>query len=451
VTLYRRTLALVGSPSGGYALDLFRVKGGNQHDYLFHSLADQAELTGVPLGAEEPGSLAGADISWGGQQLNDGDMAGHPNQPYWNPPPGNGYGFLIKPRRGQAAGEWSAQWPVDATNGVRLFMAAQPGTEVITALAPGIYPRLPKARYVIARRKGQNLDSQFAAVIEPNDGASLIGKVERLQVAGPAGDIPAVALRIVRHDGATDLVYSSADTAARRAGDFTFAGRFIHAQLKEGKLLALSLIGARQFQGLGWRVQPKRDNWDGPVAAADYESNVITTPVPLLTDGSLNGQIILFDNPRYSRTTAYRIVRVETAAGQTRVHLDGTLLLGKGVVDTVKDARTLTSLIPHEYARTVNGKTGSGFFQGKRIRTDTGATAQIVTVRYGQPMSLTLQSTEGFHAGEVFHYDDVQPGDHFTIILTATLAQTAPGHYEFRSRSEAVLEPPPGQKVHRQR
>jgi hypothetical protein len=262
--------------------------------------------------------------------------------------------------------------------------------------------------------------------------------------------IPAVALRIARQDGAADIIYSSADAAVRRTGDFTFAGRFIHAQMKEGKLLALSLIGAKQFQGLGWRVQPERDSWEGPVAAADYESDVLTTPTPLPVDGSLNGQIIVFDNPRYSRTTAYRILHVDAAGGQTRIHVDGTLLLGQGVVGTIKDAQTLTSLIPHEHARTVNSKAGSGFFQGKRIRTDTGATAQIVTARHGQPMSLTVQSTKGFHAGDVFHYDDVQPGDHFTIILTASLAQTAPGQYDFHGQSKAALEPPPGQKLHSQ-
>jgi hypothetical protein len=451
VTLYRRTLALIGNPSGGYALDLFRVKGGSQHDYLFHTLADRAEVTGVPLGAEEPGSLAGTNLCWGGQQLNDGDMAGHPNQPYWNPPPGNGYGFLVQPRRGQADGAWSAQWAVDATNGVRLFMAAQPGTEAITALAPGIYPKLPKARYVIARRKGPDLESQFAAVIEPNGGNSRMGSVERLSVTGPPRDIPPVTLKITRRDGATDLVYSSADTAVRRAGDFTFAGRFIHAQLKDGKLLALSLVGAKQFEGLGWRVQPERGSWEGPVSAVDYESNIITTTAALPTDSSLTGQIILFTNPHYSRTTAYRIVSVEAAGGQTRIHLDGTLLLGKGMVGVVKDAQTLTSLIPHEYARTVNSRTGSGFFHGKRIRTATGVTAEIVSVRPGQPMSLTVQSTKGFHAGDVFHYDDVQPGDQFTIILTASLSQTAPGHYGFRGQSKATLKPPPGQKVNLQR
>jgi hypothetical protein len=440
-------MALIGSPSGGYALDLFRVKGGHQHDYLFHALADRTELTGVSLSAEEPGSLAGADFAWGAQQLNDGDVAGHPNRPYWNPPPGNGYGFLIQPRRGPADGAWSAQWAVDATNGVSLHMAAQPGTEVITALAPGIYPKLPKARYVIARRKGPDLDSQFAAVIEPNDGTSLIKQVERVPLTGPAGAIPAAALRIERQDGTTDLIYSSADTTVRQAGDCTFAGRFIHAHLQKGKLRALSLVGAKQFQALGWRAQPERDAWEGPVTAADYATSVVTTTVPLPTDGSLNGQIILFANPGYSRNTAYRIVRIEAAGAQTRIRLDGTLLLGKGMVDAVKGTNTLTSRIPHEYARTVNGKSGSGFFRGKRIRTAGGATAEIVSVLYGQPMTLTLQSTRGFHPGDVFNYDDVQPGDQFTIILSASLAETSPGQYEFHGISAADLQALPGQEV----
>ena len=158
-----------------------------------------------------------------------------------------------------------------------------------------------------------------------------------------------MALQVAREDGITDLFYSSADTVVRQGGNFTFAGRFVHARLKDGKLLALSLVGAKEFQGFGWRLRPERDRWDGPVATVDYETSVITVPAPLPTDGSLSGQIILFNNPRYSRNTAYRILRVEAADGRTRIHLDGTLLLGKGVVDKVKDAQTLTSLIPHEY------------------------------------------------------------------------------------------------------
>jgi hypothetical protein len=298
-------------------------------------------------------------------------------------------------------------------------MAAQSGTELITAVAPGLYPRLPQARYVIARRKGPDLESQFASVIEPNSGTSLIKQVERLPVTGPPGEIPAVALNIRRQDGATDLIYSSGDTAVRSAGDCTFAGRFICAHLKAGKLTTLEFVGARQFQGLGQRFQSERDAWEGPVTAVDYASNAVTTTAPLPTDGSLNGQIILVSNPRYSRNTAYRITRVEAAGGATRIRLDATLLLGKGVVGAIKDATTLTSLVPHEYARTVNGKSGSGFFRGKRIRTAAGASARIASVRYGRPMMLTLESTQGFHPGEAFVYDDVQPSDQFSILLVA--------------------------------
>jgi hypothetical protein len=52
---------------------------------------------------------------------------------------------------------------------------------------------------------------------------------------------------------------------------------------------------------------------------------------------------------------------------------------------------------------------------------------------------------------DVLHYDDVQPGDQLTIILTASLSQTVPGEYEFHSQSQAAFEPPPGQKVNIQR
>ena len=62
-----------------------------------------------------------------------------------------------------------------------------------------------------------------------------------------------------------------------------------------------------------------------------------------------------------------------------------------------------------------------------------------------------MRRTSTNNGRDVFHYDDVQPGDQFTIILTASLTQTAPGQYEFRGQSKATLKPPPGQKVNLQR
>ena len=57
VGVYRRTVALID----GFLVDLFRVRGGGQHDYLFHAAGTRLAVSGVPLGPEEKGSLAGPE------------------------------------------------------------------------------------------------------------------------------------------------------------------------------------------------------------------------------------------------------------------------------------------------------------------------------------------------------------------------------------------------------
>jgi len=169
VSTYRRLLALVGEGPEQYLVDIFRVAGGGQHDYLLHALSDDAQFAGVELGQAEEGSLAGPEVRWGALQLNDGDMEGHPNAPYWNPPPGNGLGFLMEPQRGRTDGNWQATWRLpEGDSFLRLTVLGQPETEVITAWAPGLYPAYQKARYAIARRNGEpGLQSTFIGVLEP--------------------------------------------------------------------------------------------------------------------------------------------------------------------------------------------------------------------------------------------------------------------------------------------
>lgn len=180
VTEYRRLTALVGSGRETYLLDLFRVKGGKQHDYMMHSQSQDVDFGGVTLSAPEEGSLAGKDLAWGDKQLNDGDLAGFPNKPYWNPPPGNGFGFLMNPQRATAPTNCTATWKLPGNHDPRLRMTllSEPNTELVTAWAPGIYPEktgaygnragLPKARWVMARRQGEApLTSTFISVLEP--------------------------------------------------------------------------------------------------------------------------------------------------------------------------------------------------------------------------------------------------------------------------------------------
>ncbi len=171
VDRYQRMVALVGSGGDRYLVDVFRVNGGSQHDYMLHALSDDVAVEGVDLGEPLEGSLAGPEYRWGAMQGNDGDMKGHPNKPYWNPPPGNGYGFLMNPRRGEASGAWEATWQIDPAREARLRAIGLPesGTELITARAPGIYPHLPNAAYVCARRTGEDLASTWVTILEPTE------------------------------------------------------------------------------------------------------------------------------------------------------------------------------------------------------------------------------------------------------------------------------------------
>ncbi len=237
VDLYRRTLALMGAETGErYVWDVFRVHGGSQHDYSFHSQGADFAAEGVDFMRQERGSLAGPDLQWGLLQGNDGDMKGYPNKPYWRPPPGNGYGFLCEVQRGPAGGPWSATWrlPGEDDPGVRLTVLAEPGSEAILARAPGIYPRLPKAGYAISRRKGENLNSVFSTVWETYSRDLGPGEQSALELlptaktsAGELKPIPELGLVLYKGTQAGDTVSFELTTPAD--GKYAVSAQFYNS------------------------------------------------------------------------------------------------------------------------------------------------------------------------------------------------------------------------------
>ncbi|MEN6645131.1 MAG: heparinase II/III family protein [Armatimonadia bacterium] len=79
-TLYRRTSALVDiSPEQSYLLDVWRVRGGKQHDWCYHAGAPEMTVTGGALGAvQTKGTLAGEEVAYGKQppaRATGGDLA----------------------------------------------------------------------------------------------------------------------------------------------------------------------------------------------------------------------------------------------------------------------------------------------------------------------------------------------------------------------------------------
>ena len=451
VSVYRRTAALIGSGQGAFLVDFFRVRGGSQHDWIFHAPGSVMQLTGLTVGTEQAGSLAGTDISWSDKQLTEGDIQGHPNTPSWIAPPGNGYGFLIRPSRGAPADAWSADWEIDPRAHVRVSMPATPGVEVISTLAHGLYPHYPQARYLLVRRRGKNLDSPFMAAIEPYASTPGITRVERLPVDGDTPEIAPLAMKIEGKNGRTDFVYSAADAAERRTAAMTVAGRLIHLRRRGGELESLTLIGGRRFSGSGWMLDTDEDGWRGAVSAVVQRGNTFTTAERLPADGRLTGATVIFSNPGYSRTTAYRIVGVERSDRLSRVRVDGTFRMGMGRVETVGENGTLSSRIPHEYAFSSSAAGAGNFFSGKRIVAASGAGTTIRSMKPGDPLVLAVESTSGFKPGDRFDYEDVQAGDRFEILSTCTLTRTAPQRYQVGGNTFATVSAPVGITVVRQK
>ena len=217
VSQYRRTVALIGRGSDQYLVDVFRVRGGLQHDCGIGVQSQDARVTGIELGPEEEGSLAGLEHAWGERIGLDGDIKGHPNRPYWNPPPKNGYGFFYDARRGRSDAPFTVDFTLGGRNAAhfRIHALPEPNTEAILVKAPGLYPHNRSATYLMARRTakaGSVLSSAFASVMEPYAAA-----IRREGI--PSRDLTD---KVVAHQGEVKPIGSLGIVLlkGRRAGDF---------------------------------------------------------------------------------------------------------------------------------------------------------------------------------------------------------------------------------------
>jgi hypothetical protein len=450
VSVYRRTVALVGGQDEAdpaYLVDIFRVMGGQQHDYFLGVQTQEYEVDGLILGQPLPGSLAGPEIEWGTKIGNDGDIIGYPNKPYWNPPPGNGYGFFYEVRPGRSQGKtWRMTWrlggSLETFFRVHFVLAHSTDAETIpfVAKAPGLTPSHRSASYAILRRRGKSpLRSIFVAVMEPfakgleNSKAQkpFLAHVEVLPcVQKQTVDLEPLGLRVVHQDGTEDYFFSGSLRDGRKVfatprGQMEVSGAFVWMRLNaDGKVARLVMHGTDDFRWGTRRWHAPTRAYEGVVREMDEQRKVIFTDARLPDGASLWGSLVCFVNDAYSRSTCYRLERVEAIEKGSRLYFGETsFLLGRGQVISIPDEHTLLSSIPHEYVRSLNGQ--SLFFNGKRISNGKGGVANIVAVQFGVPMTLQVTNTNGFQIGDWFFYYDIQPGDRF-VIPTTTVFLSSP-------------------------
>lgn len=326
---YRRQLIQVDiSADQAYVVDVFRVSGGNRHDWFLHGSAnfDQTATTSLQLQPLD-GTLLGPDASirMPGSERDDGD-AGDRNI---------SYAFIRDLAQQETDNQWSATFRFDQQSPVQLrtTVLGQPGTTVVLGKCPSVRRAnednskiddflMP---VIAARRSGENLTSAFVAVHEPYQDRPFIRSVRRLTPAGdPAGP---VALEIVREDHrdivicATDeyadqLVTIPSDPPIEFSGRTGFV-RFHGAEVSEAYLLDgihlrcadVELMPSSAPQGVMTNVLRESDQFGFRVREQ----------IP--TDGRFTKRTILVtlsDNTRYG----YRITGIEPSGDGSVILLD---------------------------------------------------------------------------------------------------------------------------------
>jgi hypothetical protein len=215
-TQYRRNMIMVDAGNNqNYVVDVFRVKGGKQHDYLLHGPPGEAKTLGGQWSQPAKGTLAGENVEWG--QIYDDKTMGAPNyRGEYATYAGSGYQYLSKVQQlqsGNAALQY--QHVRDPQAQLRIHLPANQSQEVMIADAYDL-PRKKShiVKYVIARRKAQGqepLESVFTSVLETYSGTSFIKSSKHLPVQAGQG----VAIQVER-EGEYDIVLSSPDNGIKR-------------------------------------------------------------------------------------------------------------------------------------------------------------------------------------------------------------------------------------------
>ena len=201
--LYRRTIALVKiDETDCYVVDVFRVKGGQVHDYMLHSCLDlpHSAAFSVPLPDRREGTLHKYISDLHSTTTDDG---------------------------------WSATFTLDdGSAALKTFVLPQRGTEIIQGTAPAMR-RQGVAPFVAVRQSDG--ESIFVAVHHPYVGEPLVQAVERVELAAEAEG--AVGVRVTLPNR-VDTILSTVDESPwplRRTADgrLSAQGRFAHVAESE--------------------------------------------------------------------------------------------------------------------------------------------------------------------------------------------------------------------------
>jgi hypothetical protein len=308
-----------------YVVDVFRVAGGHTHTYCFHGMVNDALDTNIadlkPVSAPADGAEPSAEYAY--------------------------LRIFSKAPDRMAAGTLPAtltatwRYSRDSTHGSEQRMAGKN----FDGDSPRKYTKLHllgvegltgmRGRYVcnklgywfdniFAQRRapeGGNLDSAFAAVIEPYADQPFVTETALLTVADNEADASrAVAVRVKTRNGHTDITFMDGrPDKIRRVGDVTIAGESAFYGVDADGLRVAVLTGGTLLRTPHVELTVAARALTGTVTAADYAARTAT--IDAVWPAAAAGDVFEIGTDR--RTTSYTLTNVVAGRKTTVLSLQG--------------------------------------------------------------------------------------------------------------------------------
>ncbi len=425
--VYERTLMMVDAPGAdAYVVDLFRVRGGATHDYMFRSLSgDDGENfrlefpSGTETVRQARGTAAGEDVAFGTSP---------------------GLGYIKDVSRTVCDGLWSAAWRVgdEENTGIRLTMLGGSDREIINGKGEGygFFGQSPWDACVAVRQSSGGGESIFVGVLEPFQGSPFVRSVEALTVSGGIG--AKVCL-----DGRTDYVFLRLEKGSVCTAEIDGVPVAFDAEVARITVYVSGGCDLQMVQGVrlrfGDEILEGAALPAGRVDAVDPEGRSVDVTLDSV-DGIEDGDVMVFRNPAYICNSSYEVINTIAMDGNRyRIGLNMSLNLSEGVVRSVDRERGLfatdTCMTKLEAC--------SGLFDGKAIRTSVKAVGAIETagpdipgpeertfasgMGGSDPATGTInyfrfqdpRSGSGLNVGDRFLVCDLNAGDRFEVMRSA--------------------------------